>query len=388
MSVDNFYLPFSLGNTHSQDIRTRPSKYAKSPIRNWRFEQSEGIRPAEYLGVYRYLPVAFQDTNTKDWAVIPKGRIVSAITAFDSSPVSGLAHPSESGEITIGREGDYMGTGTGAKINVNIDSSYFGYDKNIVGLYVPANGGETYSGFYTTDDVTAGTLGTDGSTVSASGSIDIPANMPIGVAYTDIYQDIRGKYLNYEMDPDGYHFLTDWYIEVPFINYNEAGNASGCNPVATNGDYTDLVLWKDVNEWYTYLAFDSANDVVKPGAFVTSDLIGNYKLQGGTTYTDASGEATSITAYNTPKTPQTVGKLVALDTRMPKGGLEDVLTYPRSGMPGSQTAGMIKNLFDFAYDCLRIGPYGGSGSAPTIEEVYDAIRSGLFGLARIQLLVS
>jgi hypothetical protein len=73
---------------------------------------------------------------------------------------------------------------------------------------------------------------------------------------------------------------------------------------------------------------------------------------------------------------------------MPKWGLEDVLTYPRSGMPGSQTAGMIKVLFDFAYYCLKIGPYGGAGTAPTIEQVYYAIRQGWFGLARIQLLIS
>jgi hypothetical protein len=387
MAISNQFTPmqFTAGTTWKQDIRTRPSKYAMSDLRNWRFEQSEGVRPAEYMGVYKNLPVALQDTNTEDWVVIPKGRIISSITPFDSTPVSGLAHPINSGTITIANQGDYMGTGTGAKINVNIDSSYFGYEDGIAGLIVPANGGAVYSGYYTSDDVTAGTRAAGGLRAAASGSFVNPANCPIGVAFTDVYQDIRGEWINYRMHPDGYHFLTDWYVEVPFVNYSDSLAASGCNPVVASADYTNTVLWRSVNKSFTYLAFDGTTSAPKAGQFVTSDGIGNYAIQSAATLTTASGvSVTGLTAYNMPKTPQTVGKLIALDTRMPKHGLDDVLTYPRSGMPGSQTAGMIKNLFDFAYYCLYIG----TGTAPSVEAIFNAIRSGAFGLARIQLLVS
>ena len=391
MSIPNYYLPFNVGNIQAQDTRNRPSKYAESPLRTWRFEQSEGIRPAEYMGVYKYLPVAYQDTNTEDWVVIPKGRIVSSIGPFEPGMVSGVVNPASSGLLVIGNSGDYMGTGTGGALRVGIDTSVFGYDEHICGLLVPANGGSgTFNYFYSVDDVTAGTKTRAGAAATASGAYAELANIPIGVAFHDIYQDIRGKWLNYRMHPDGQHFLTDWYVEVPFVDYRSTGAATGGNPSPTNGNNANYGTWRTVNKQFTYLAFDSTSDTVHPGVFVCSDGIGNYKIQGNTsiTGTSVSGGAVTIssayTGYTLAKTAQTVGKLIALDSRMPKDGLEDVLTYPRSGMPGSQTAGIIKNLFDFAYFILLTT----NGTAPTVDAIWTAIRQGVFGLARIQLLVS
>lgn len=394
MAITNDRLSFNLGTIQKQDTRNRPSKYAQSDLRNWRFEQSEGIRPAEYFGVYKYLPVAFQDVNTEDWVVIPKGRIVSAIGAFDSSPGSGIAHPINSGNITIGNSGDYMGTGTGAVIDVSIDKSIFGYEEHICGLLVPANGGSgTVNMYYSADDVTAGTKILTGTAAAASGAFALPANIPIGVAMTDMYQDIRGKYLNYRMHPDGYNILTDWYVEVPFVDYKGGGDAEDFS-LPVNNSVNTFGRWRALNKQFTYLSFDSVSGVasVTAGALVCPDILGNYALQAAPTFTSTlvgnSGTISTVFAntgsHLRVQTAQTVGKLIALDTRFPKDSLEDVLTYPRSGMPGSQTAGMIKNLFDFVYYTLLIG----NGTAPTIEAIYNGIRSGVFGLARIQLSVS
>lgn len=372
MAIPNFNMPITQHNTQKFDIRTRPSKYAQSDLRNWRFEQSEGIRPAEVYMPYKYLPVMFQDVNTEDYVVIPKGRVVAALSTEDSTPASGLVVPSSSGDVAIGFAASELG---GAKIEVNIDSSYFGYNEYVCGLLVPANGGTPSSGFYTSYDATAETIIAGGGTATASGAFVLPANAPIGVTFTDVYQDIRGKYLNYQMHSHEYHILTDWYVEVPYIKDANALNSSGCSPVPTNNDYADYTKWYPVNKLYTYLNVNNS-DVFRNGIFVTSDILGNYAIHGG---------SSSLTQT---RNVQTVGKILAIDNRLPKGGLEDVLTYPRSGMPGSQTAGMIKVLFDFAYQCLKIGPYGGAGTAPTIEQVYNAIRAGAFGLARIQLSVS
>lgn len=394
MAISNFYMPFNRGTTWKQDTRNRPSRYATSDLRNWRFEQSEGIRPAEYYAPYKYLPVTFKDVWTEDYTVLLKGRIVAAIGTEDSTPVSGIVYPSSSGEITIANQGDYMGTGTGAKIDVNIDDSYFGYQEYIANLLVPCNGGAISSGFYTADDVAAGTRQAGGARATASGSFVLPANAPIGVVYHDWYQDIRGEYLNYRMHPDGGHVLCDWFVEVPYIKDADALASSGCNPKFVNNNYANHLTYWDVNQQFTYLHVDGDTETFRAGAFVQSDLIGNYKLQPATTISavTASGAAPSTVTLdawpNTFKTAQTVGKILSIDNRMPKGALEDVLTYPRSGMPGSQTAGMIKVLFDFAYQCLKAGPYGGAGTAPTVEQVYNAIRSGAFGLARIQLLIA
>ena len=381
MAISNDRLSFTLGNIQKQDTRNRPSKYAQSALRNWRFEQSEGVRPAEYMGVYKNLPVAFQDVNTQDWVVIPKGRIVSAVGAFNATPVSGIAHPASSGMIAIGNAGDYMGTGTGAKIDVSIDKSFFGYDEHIVNLLVPANGGVATTNYYSADDVTADTRTSAGVVAAASGAFALPANIPIGVVFEDIYQDINGKYLNYRMHEDGHHVLTDWYVEVPFANVGQA-LVTGLSGLISTSAQTSTQFWRPVTKQFTYLTVDTAGKIVTPGMFVCSDSIGNYTQQEAVAPAATSGVAP--TKYLMPKTAQTVGKVIALDTRMPKDSLENVLTYPRSGMPGSQTAGIIKNLFDFAYYSVLIG----TGTAPTIEQIYEYVQRGVFGLARIQLLVS
>ena len=381
MAIPNFSMPFNLQNAQKLDIRTRPSKYAQSNLRNWAFEQSEGIRPAEYYAPYKYLPAQLQDVNTEDYIVLPKGRIVSALSTEDSTPLSGIVYPTSSGSILIGYPAAEYGT---SRITVSIDNSFFGYSEWINGLLVPCNGGTDYSGYYTSTDVDADTLATSGY-AQASGAFNLPANAPIGVVYHDWYQDIRGKWLNYTIHPDGGHVLTDWYIEVPYIKtHGQGGALNAVRPQYQNATYSNLTTYFNVNKQFTYLDIGSG-ETFRNGLFVQSDLIGNYKMQAAPSLLDGSGLAvTGYTVYNQPKTTQTVGKILAIDNRFPKGSLEDVLTYPRSGMPGSQTAGMAKVLFDFAYQCV----YLGTGTAPSIQEIYNYIRQGKFGMARIQLLIS
>lgn len=379
MAVGNFGLPLNQHRTQKYDLRNRPSRLAQSDIRNWRFEQSEGIRPAEYYAPYKYLPVQLQDVTTEDWVVIPKGRIVSALSTEDTTPLSGIVTPSATGYINVGKTAAELGS---SLITAQIDEAYFGYDIHINGLLVPCNGGTINSGFYTTDDVTAETIVASGGYAQASGAFTLPANAPIGVVFHDWYQDIRGKWLNYRMHSDGGHVLTDWFVEIPYVIVDGKGSAySGTDPQWASNDYANQVKWREINKQYTYLTVEAA-DTFRNGLFVMSDLIGNYKLQ--TEATNASGFALYSDPFNMIKTNQTVGKILAIDNRFPKDMLEDVQTYPRSGMPGTQTAGMPKFLFDFVYDCIRIG----TGTAPTVEGVYDAIRGGSFGIVRIQLLVS
>ena len=375
MAISNFGLPFSANRSMKQDLRPRPSKFALSDIRSWRFEQSEGIRPAAYYGVNKYLPVQLWDISTTDYIVIPKGRIVSALSAEDSIPVSGMVYPAASGSRNIGFKAPEVG---GGLLTAKIDDDFFGYDMHINALLVPCNGGVQCTGFYTADDVTAQTINPTGAYAVASGSFITPACAPVGVAFHDWYQDIAGKWLNYRMHVDGGHVLTDWYVEMPFVKVDGGAGSpyAGVQPSFSNGDYANLLKWRLVNKAFTYLQV-GASDVFRNGVFVSSDLIGNYQIQWG-----ANSMSTLPTVA--PHTAQTVGKILEIDSRWPKDGLEDVQTYPRSGMPGTQTAGMPKFLFDFVYDCITIG----TGIAPTVEQIYTAIRSGAFGIVRIQLLVS
>jgi len=358
--ISNFYLPFSTGTIAKQDTRPRPSKYDLSQIRNWDFEQSDGLRFGQF-GVYKYLPAQFKDINTEDYVAIPKGRVVSSI-------------PVGSGNVYIGFEGSYSGA-KGSAIAVG-KTTHFGYAPEVTNLLVPANGGIALDGFYSSRDALgeAETIKSNGVIAREDDSFTLEANAPIGVTFTDIYQDVRGKWINYENQRNMFAILSEGFMQVPFIDYSALGAASGCCPRPTNSDSESFAKWSGVNSWFTYMAFDSKNEDIAFGAQIVPDLLGNYALQGA---------ASGTTVLTTPRTPQTIGRLMALDVKFPKNGMEDVLTAPRSGMTGSQTAGIDKNLFDFAWNCL----YYGTDAQPTIEEVYNAVRSGAFGIARFQLSI-
>lgn len=362
MAIDNFGLNFQTQTTHDVPIRNRPDKYAQSPLaKRARFEVSEGIRPAEYFAAYKYLPVAELDITTGDYTVIPKGKILASLSAFDLTPTGGIKGLAASGTLY-----GYESQLTSTLSTYSQDSSYFGYDDFISNLLVPANGNAASTQYYTALDVSATTITASGTYAAAGDSMIIPANAPIGVAYHDWYQDIRGKNLNYNMWPDGGHVLTDWYVEVPFIV-----EQSGVNTIRSTGSESavERAVYVGVSNAYSYLTVDYTENF-QPGIFVQSDGIGNYKPQGAGSLTQS-------------KTAQTVGKLMGIDTRFPKGGLQDVVTYPGSRMPGTQTAGLPSFLFEFAVATEIV-----QGNTPTIETVLAAVQSGKYGVARIQLLVS
>jgi len=361
MAINNFGLGFTAQNTHKVPTRNRPDKYAESPLaQRARFEVSEGIRPAEYFAAYKYLPVTQRDITTEDYVVIPKGRILSALSVYDLTPTGGIKGVNDSG-VLFGYE-DQVAGGIGS---YSQDMSYFGYDEYISNVLVPANGGNAAKLFYTQKDVDAGTLKADGTYAVAGDEVATLANRPIGVAYHDWYQDIRGKNLNYRMWADGGHVLTDWFVEVPFVQ------ASGTPFRATDAVDANQAKFRNVSDVFAYLTIDNSGDeIVSPiGQLISPDFIGNYKPQG-----------------TEDKTSQTVGKLMALDTRYPKSGLEDVQTYPGSRMPGTQTAGLPSFLFEFVVACEN--SVAGGENAVTIEDVLALVQSGKYGVARIQLLVS
>jgi len=365
MPIENFQLNLEAQNTHNVPTRDRLKKWAKTPLaKRARFEVSEGIRPAEYFAVYKYLPVMEKDITHEDYTVIPKGRILASLSVYDTTP-SGIKAVGTSG-VLYGYN-DRVNGGVGS---YSQDESYFGYDDYITNLVIPANGGTDTKLYYSALDVEAGTLKVDGTYAAAGQYVDVAANAPIGVAFHDWFQDIRGKYLNYRMWPDGGHVLTDWYVEVPFVI-----EASGV-AVSVRGKSADNAArreeFRSVASQYAYMTVDSQTEILKPGIYVKSDAIGNYQPQDVT----ATAMATSMTV-------QTVGKVIGIDTRFPKSGLNDVQTYPGSRMPGTQTAGLPSFLFEFI-----VATEVANGNNPTIESVLGLVTSGKYGIARIQLLVS
>lgn len=366
MAISNFNLPMNIHNIQQMPIRNRPTKYAESPLaERFRFEVSEGIRPAEYFGVYKYMPALLQDITTEDYLAIPKGRLVSSLSTEDS--VTGtMATPSGAGTVY-----SFTSQTTDTLTTRSMDTSYFGYDEYMTNLLVFANGGTSSTLWYTSTDVTAGSLSPSG-LAFANGGMVIPANYPIGAVFQDIYQDIRGRWTNYRMWKDGYHVLCDFYVEVPYVKVPgintvfTPGMGSGVTPVP-DGTYAEHVSKFDINKKFTYLTVDQSIDTFVPGVWIKSDILGNYTIEG-------TGN----------RSVQTIGKLIGIDNRFPKAGMDEVQTYPGSDMPGTQTAGLPSFLFEFVrqvYTTL-------AGTAPTVEQILSFVQAGYYGVARIQLSVA
>jgi hypothetical protein len=288
-----------------------------------------------------------------------------------------MFHVATSGVIPVF---DDATTAAVSSVTANIDSSYWGYPEGICGLLVPANGGAQADIPYSTLDVTLGTWYNKNSPVTTAVLNDpisnfyrVPANMPIGIVYQDIYQDIRGQNLNYQTF-DVWGVLCDKYIEVPYVDINDVSNfASGfinsaeekLSIMSTTTCAGYLATWKK----YPFYYFNSSTGPIGayPGQLVMSDLYGKFIPQG--------------VAVTTAATAQTIGKLMLTDSRFPKDMLEAVDTFPGSRMPGTETAGLPGHLYEFVRDAY----YAIGGVYPTPTQVLNLVQAGSYGIARIQL---
>lgn len=372
-------LNFNNQGFRSQSLRAAPSKYNKSKIR-YNFEQSEGQRLAEVFYASKFLPVQFQDIATEDWVVITKGKVCAALGYGDALAVGSsngiLSTPNASGTIPV------FTNRAGSVVTANVDSDFFGYDYSVNGVLVPCNGGadrsagNTYE--YSANDVIAGTYKSTSALAADGDDITGPiasGNIPVGVAMYDIYQDIRGKNLNYQQwDKAG--LLCDFFVTVPFIR--EGGSTDFNKDLSLVSTADDVASVKALSN-LTYLTIPSGH-YARAGACIKSDARGNYVTQHALS---AIADVAGSTAAANP-TIQTVGRLVTLDTRFPKDMLQYVDTYEGSQMAGSDTGGLPYWLFIFAYNYLTAA----TGTAPSINTIVDYVKSGRFGMARMQLSIN
>jgi len=324
-------------------------------------EVSDGVSPALPSYPHKYLPVNVIDNVSKEGIVMVKGTIISLITnqtSLLSASPSGLPVPTTSGTVPVG---DDATTAAADWITANIDDDYFGYEQSVISLLVPANGGAASELRYSALDDTIGAY-----TASTLASMYIGANMPAGIVYQDVYQDIRGLNLNYQMH-DVYGFSCRGFITVPFVDTNQITFGSDDDTqVAT---LSTSSAYYAVYRKYAFFYFSGANNGGSSGQVLTSDLHGKFVPQGTST-------TTAVTA-------QTVGLLKACDSRFPRDLVSTVQTYPGSQVTGTDTAGIPAMLYHFAKAVLTVS----LSAVPTNAQIVDAIQHGKLGLARIALVL-
>lgn len=268
-----------------------------------------------------------------------------------------------------------------------------------MGLMVPCNG--TASGrdiaLLSTDDAsypqTSGQCTALGGTWdTATCTITMAANsLPIGIAEHDVYQDIAGTNLNYDMRNKNWGVLSHQLIKLPSVDINawnaftsaftEDGDTEGSDvPVLTNDDFikpsNDVKgdSYKACEKKYSFYHFDGSNaGEGEAGSLVVADEYGNHTF-------GAAGAGV-------------VGRLMGVDYRFNKDLLDTVQSkWSDDGayaLSGTGTSGIPQHLYDFAYAAVVAD--GGSASAlvnndggKVVKEMVDA---GVFGEAWILLNV-
>jgi len=319
-----------------------PAKYRQSPGRP-NVSQSAGVRPAFPMMPYEHLPLGFQDDSTQDYVVIPKGRIVSALTA---NSVLDAAYD---------------------------DGNYYGVAKGIMGLMVPCNGDTA---------VRAVTSGKDAS------SVDLAINLPIGVVEHDVYQDINGDNLNYDMRNKNWGVLCHQLIKLPSIDLtkfdvlmNDPDLFGDTSAVAQDDFSVASGGYLECEKKFSFLTY-SATLGADAGDMVAPDAFGNWV----------------VTETNNAKV---VGKIMGVDYRFNKDLLDTVQSkYDDDAayrLTGTGTLGVPQYLYDFAY--LAIGTaltknsetwaaksdwgYSAATAADPAKIVLTAIENAVFGEAWI-----
>tara|TARA_B100000131_G_scaffold168427_1_gene162751 strand:+ start:1223 stop:2245 length:1023 start_codon:yes stop_codon:yes gene_type:complete len=329
----------------SRKLKATPAKYRQSPGRP-NISQSDGVRPAFPLMPWKGMNGAgYEDVSTGDQVVIPKGRIVSAITANGGA--------------------DVIGDG----------STYYGVGKGVMGLIVPANGGATrdVSAEYNEAGCLAAGLVWDGSDCA---TLTLDANAPIGVVEHDVFMDEADGALNYQSRNKNWGVLSHQLIKVPYVDATAWNGKNGLTDDAVDDpDSMGTVgaVYKALEKKYSFMVSSGKSGKGLAGALIAADNYGNYK------------EVTTVTAQN-------VGKLMGVDYRFNKDLLDTVQSKWEDDAgyrtAGTGTKGIPQFLYDFVYDAL-VADSGYTVDAATVgNDIYTmCVTDKIFGEAWILINV-
>lgn len=380
---------FSLSNMDGtyQGLQTR--RETRFPLRmplTWQLLRNPNPLSPESVFPARFLPVTSIDTNVEDGVVIPMGVVTSLKPVFPTSVYVAAGADAElgisaSGSMVVGKNA------YGTDISYSVEDQQNAYGDYQTAVLVISNGGNAVQDQYNDLDVQLSTVKANGSLAAAGDTYARSANIPFGVTTSPVYQDYRGRYLN----SDGTKLQLDapyrhGYMWVPFViddasnsfKFAKLTNAGGVQSIhgVNKADHAGYIaclpkcgfLWLGDRDG---VADNAVDEAFVSGELLTSDYNGRFVPQS----------ATNADALTGAKNAQTIGRIVTLDSKWPKSlrGLED--TYPGSGMTGTDTAGIDKFIYEFVEGILKA-----AGKSYARTDVLNAIKSGRFGMASIEVL--
>lgn len=373
------------GQAQGLSIRKERRFRGRSPF-TWNLVKApDNVNAPESVYAARTLPVSSIDLNTDDAIVIPQGVIVALKSVHTVNFYKNVITDGDA-ELGITASGTIVG-GVDAynnSLSYSVTDEETGYGQQQVAVLTIANGGVATKDVYTSLDEEMEIVNASGVAVSAGDTVTRVANIPYGVTAMPVFQDYRGKYLNssgpsQQLDAP----LIKTYIHVPYVidtntytyGFREVTVSGGDKSnvaTATNHKGYNAVLGK-CGFLYTGARGGKANGSVDEAFFnceyLVSDANGRFVPQSA---------AGALTAQ---KTAQTVGRLICLDSKWPKALSELEDTYEGSGMTGTDTRGIDKFIYEFVADILKA-----NSASYDRNSVYNAIQSGRFGMATIEIL--
>lgn len=272
-------------------------------------------------GVYyplRHAPGKDHIVDSEMPVIMPAGSIVSII------PINAkAAYTEDDAETGILEDGEmYISIdATGTKVKKPIDFLYGG---DVAGFITLANGGNEATDSYSDTDGEYGILTMSGDVADSDDTFVRPANKPVGITASKVLADLKYRYLNYEVDQKGYVILPAGVITLPVAIVFGSGDR----------DSVLTAIEKAVGGKHVYVHVDAETEAAARA------LIGQSALL----MPDKNGK---FTQYDEVDSAQIFGKVLEHRVRIPYDTTPYEDSFPGSQIPGMDTAGLPKRLFNF-----------------------------------------
>lgn len=282
------------------------------------------------IGTYypvRTLPSTSIDYDSETPIVMCPGTIVSVIPINDARAYT--ADSAYAGILANGIQNVSIGT-DGTTLTKSID---YMYAKSVSGLITPANGGTETSDSYTDNCGKYGIITLSGEAATSTSEAYVrTANVPMGIVLSNVYADIRERYLNYEprQANQGHAVSRAGTLTIPYVGVY--GGSSGDRTTVLTQIRASLNP-KHVYAWFNESDLATINARVASGAFLQPDTVGKF------TYS-ASADA------------QRFAKVLETRNRGPLDMDPMIDTLGGSGMKGTDTAGLRAREYDFVKKVL------------------------------------
>jgi hypothetical protein len=331
--MDKFINPVGAGFTGKQPMKTVDKlSYLNSLEGFVRYSADHTI--GTYYPV-RTLPSLSIDDDSETPIVMCPGTIVSVIPIRDARAYTEA--DTNAGIRATGLQYVSMGV-DGVALSKSID---YMYDKEVSGLIVPANGGSETNDSYTNDCGTYGILTLSGEVAASTSTAYVrAANTPMGIVLSNVYADIRERWLNYEprQANQGHAVSRAGTLTIPYVGIYGSGDRA-----AVLAQIRTALNDKHIYAWFSETSLANVNARIATNAYLQPDAYGKF------TYS-ASADA------------QRFAKVLETRNRVPQNIDEIIDSFPGSGMKGTDTAGLRAREYDFVkkiLSCSTVAPSAG-----------------------------